>query len=278
MVKIGLIQMTSGANIEDNFEYIARETCKLTKQGAVFVTTPENALLFSGREQYHRYAETLGSGEIQTKLATLAKSAGCWLHIGSFPIKSGNDVTTTSLIFSPMGELVGHYSKLHMFDVDVADSYKSYRESDCFAAGDFVSTVSLPFAKCGLTICYDVRFPSLFQKLRAQGANLIVVPAAFTAVTGQAHWEVLLRARAIETQCWVIGVGQAGTHPCGRTTHGHSMVVSPWGDIVHELDESPTSAVCDIALEQTEQIRQDMPVMEHARFVVELKEEPNNDD
>ncbi len=278
MIKVGLIQMTSGANIEQNFKYIEQQTCKLTKQGALLVTTPENALLFADREQYHRYAECLGNGEYQAKLSALAKSTGCWLHIGSFPIKVGQDVTTTSLIFSPTGELAGHYSKLHMFDVDVADSYKSYRESDCFAAGDAVSLIAMPFANCGLTICYDVRFPSLFQALRSKGANLIVVPAAFTAVTGQAHWEVLLRARAIETQSWVIGVGQAGEHPCGRMTHGHSMVISPWGEIVLELDESPASGVCDIALEQTEQIRQDMPVMEHARFVVELKEEPNNDD
>lgn len=278
MAMIGLIQMTSGANIEQNFEYIVQETCTLAKQGALLVTTPENALLFADREQYHNYAESLGNGEYQTKLSALAQSTGCWLHIGSFPIRWGNEVTTTSLMFSPNGELAGHYSKLHMFDVDVADSYKSYRESDCFTAGESVSLVNLPFAQCGLTICYDVRFPSLFQTLRAKGANLMIVPAAFTAVTGQAHWEVLLRARAIETQSWVIGVGQAGTHPCGRVTHGHSMVVSPWGEIALELDDTPHSAICDIALEKTEQIRQDMPVVKHARFVVELKEEPNNDD
>jgi len=267
--------MTSGPDMEHNLQYLAQEVAKLAKQGAQLISSPENALLFATSADYHRHAEPLGEGKMQQGFSALAKQWQCWLHIGSFPIRCQHGVTTTSLLYTPTGERQLHYDKLHMFDVDVADGHKRYRESETFAPGNELALSTLPFGTVGLTICYDLRFPALFQCLQERGANIILVPAAFTAVTGQAHWEPLLRARAIENQVWIIAVDQTGTHPCGRETHGHSMVISPWGEVVLQLGQKPQSAWVDIALEQTEQIRQSMPVSEHSRFVSKLKEEPN---
>ncbi len=150
--------------------------------------------------------------------------------------------------------------------LDVADAHKCYRESDIFTPGDRVVTAETPFGRLGLSICYDVRFPHLYSELRKQGAQIIVVPAAFTAVTGQAHWEALLRCRAIETQSWIVAVGQGGKHPCQRETWGHSMVVDPWGRVIAQLDQDPKSMVVEIDTSSCESIRQNMPIAQHSRF------------
>ncbi len=180
-------------------------------------------------------------------------------------------VSTTCLVIDSDGERQAHYDKLHMFDVDVADSHKQYRESAIFNAGDESVVVDSPFGRLGLSICYDVRFPHLYSELVQKGAQIIIVPAAFTAVTGQAHWETLLRARAIETQCWVVAVNQAGTHPCGRQTWGHSMVITPWGEVTVSAQQEAVSFVAEIELAQIQQIRSAMPVAQHARFENKFK-------
>jgi len=266
MERIGLIQMTSTANVDENLTYIEQQTENLVKQGAQWVITPENAVVFGSKSDYHNNAEPLGGGPIQQRMARLAVDQNVWILIGSMPILNGDDVMTTSVLFNPQGHIVAHYDKLHMFDVDVADAHQRYRESEIFTAGNEVVVAETPFGNLGLSICYDVRFPHLYSELRRLGAQVITVPAAFTAVTGKAHWEVLLRARAIENQCWVIAVGQGGTHACGRETWGHSMVINPWGEVVASLDQNAGSLVAEIDLDQIESVRHTMPISQHTRF------------
>ncbi len=269
--RVGLIQMTSGADPEENLSHIERHATELAAQGANLIVTPENALVFGHRRDYHHYAEPIGAGLIQNKLAALAHRLGIELLIGSMPIRRQDKVTTTSLLYSPKG-LLASYDKLHMFDVDVADGHKRYRESETFTPGQEVIVADSDYAKLGLSICYDLRFPHLFNQLAKQGANVIVVPAAFTEVTGHAHWEILLRARAIETQCFIIAVGQGGTHPCGRNTWGHSMVIDPWGRVIQQLEQKTGTLLVDIDLGLTEPLKRDMPIQSHARFENKMKE------
>ncbi len=220
MARIGLVQMTSGPLLSDNLAYIKAQVEQLAAQGAKLILTPENSLVFGSKQEYHDAAEKLGEGRVQNQLANLAKEHSVWLIIGSFPILHDNGVFTTMLVFNDRGELASSYNKLHMFDVDVADQHQRYRESDIFTPGAQIVTVESPVGYLGLTICYDLRFPHLYSELTNKGAQIILVPAAFTEVTGKAHWEVLLRARAIETQCWVIAANQAGKHSGGRSTWG----------------------------------------------------------
>lgn len=272
MERVGIIQMTSGPQVADNLAYIAKHANRLATQGARWIVTPENAVVFGNRNDYHQHAEPMGNGPIQRELAQIARKNGVWLLVGSMPIARAHGVTTTSILFNPQGEPAAHYDKLHMFDVDVADSHQRYRESETFTPGDALTVVSTPMGALGMSICYDVRFPHLYSQLRRLGAQILVVPAAFTAVTGRAHWEVLLRARAIETQCWVVAVGQGGHHVCGRETWGHSMVISPWGDIVASLEQPAATLIADIDLHQVEQVRLTMPIMAHTRFDNQFKE------
>lgn len=270
MERIGLIQMTSSSDVNENLTYIEQQTTLLAKQGAKWVVTPENAVVFGNKEDYHNSAEELGDGPVQERISRLAVEQQVWILIGSMPIlrtsAETQGVTTTSVLFNPQGQIVAHYDKLHMFDVDVADGHKRYRESETFTPGNDIVVAETPFAKLGLSICYDVRFPNLYAELRRLGAQILLVPAAFTAVTGKAHWDVLLRARAIENQCWVIAVGQGGHHACGRETWGHSMVISPWGEIIVSLGQDAASLVVDIELEQIESVRAAMPISAHTRF------------
>ncbi|EJL6490794.1 carbon-nitrogen hydrolase family protein [Vibrio cholerae] len=272
MQRVGLVQMTSGPEISRNLTYLKQEVAKLAQQGAQWIVTPENTLLLGNREQYHQQAESLDHGPVQHALASLAKEYGVWLLIGSMPIRRADGVTTSSLLWNAQGERVAVYDKLHMFDVDVADGHQRYRESETFTPGQQVVVTSTPFGALGLSICYDVRFPHLYAELRRQGAQILLVPAAFTAVTGQAHWEVLLRARAIETQCWVIAVGQTGHHPCGRETWGHSMVISPWGEVIANLGAEVQSKVVEFNLATLDSVRCAMPITQHTRFTHQLIE------
>ncbi|MGL5429174.1 MAG: carbon-nitrogen hydrolase family protein [Vibrio sp.] len=277
MQRVGLVQMTSGSEVSDNLGYLYQQVERLARQGAQWIVTPENALLFGRREQYHQQAEPLGNGPIQQAVAALAKQYEVWLLIGSMPIRRANGVTTSCLLWNAQGECVAVYDKLHMFDVDVADDHQRYRESETFTPGQQVVVAPTPFGQLGLSICYDVRFPHLYHELRRQGAQVLLVPAAFTAVTGQAHWQVLLRARAIENQCWVIAVGQTGRHPCGRETWGHSMVISPWGEVIADLGAAAHSKVVEFDLATLDSVRCTMPITQHTRFTHQLIENTDDD-
>ncbi len=271
MEKMAVVQMNSGADPEKNLMQLAVMLQKLQQQGAKLVLTPENSIVFGQQEDYQKYAEPLGKGRLQQRLSEMAQHYQLWLIVGSFPVRN-NDGTlaTTCLVFNDLGILVASYQKLHMFDVEVADSHYNYRESDTFTAGHEVIVVDTPFGKVGLSICYDVRFPMLYNELRRLGAEIIVIPAAFTKVTGSAHWEILLRSRAIETQCWVLAAGQWGNHGYGRETWGHSMIVDPWGNKIISKDEGIGCIVAKLDQPYLKAIRKKMPLVKQARICYQL--------
>lgn len=273
MAKFGIVQMTSGADPEINLKHLKMKLKGLQLQGAKLVVTPENCLVFGSREDYLAHAEPLAEGPLQAQVAALAKQLGIWVLIGSMPIRQlDGAITSTALLFDDHGQLQGHYDKLHMFDVEIDDAYHSYRESDTFRAGRETKVIATPFGNIGLSICYDVRFPQLYAALREQGADIIVVPAAFTKVTGKAHWELLLRARAVETQCWMVAAAQWGEHNEQRETWGHSMIVDPWGQVVACQQQGTGVMVADVDLDLSKAIRTNMPLVEHARFSVQQRE------
>ncbi|MGF1804975.1 carbon-nitrogen hydrolase family protein [Aliivibrio sifiae] len=271
MRKVGVIQMNSGVNPDDNIKQLTLKLKGLRQQGAKLALTPENSIVFGQKEDYERYAEFLGEGELQEALSALAKHYQIWLVVGSFPIRNPDEsLSSTCLVYNDTGDLVEHYHKLHMFDVDVEDGHQSYRESDTFTPGNHIKVVDTPAGKLGLSICYDVRFPQLYSELRRQGAEIIVVPAAFTKVTGYAHWDILLCSRAIETQCWLLAAGQWGSHGAGRETWGHSMIIDPWGNKVALQKEGTGVIIADIDLSQLAAIRKKMPIAKHARLNCQL--------
>ncbi|MEZ8142642.1 amidohydrolase [Enterovibrio norvegicus FF-33] len=272
MTKFGVVQMNSGVNAEDNLDVLESQLKHLQAQGARLILTPENALVFGRKEDYEKYAEELGHGPLQKRLSELAFELGIWLVMGSFPIRNHDGtLSTTCLVYDAAGNLRASYEKLHMFDVDIADNHRSYRESDTFRAGENLALVDTPFGMLGLSICYDIRFPQLYAALRQRGADIIVVPAAFTKVTGAAHWEVLLRARAIETQCWVLAAAQCGEHQGGRETYGHSMIIDPWGQVACELNNNIGTAWADVDLASNSAIRSKMPLLQHAQLQCVMK-------
>ncbi|MFD2178842.1 carbon-nitrogen hydrolase family protein [Veronia pacifica] len=272
MARFGVVQMNSGVDANENMDWLEGQLRALRNQGAKLILTPENCLVFGKKEDYEKVAEELGHGQRQKQFSQLAFELGIWLIIGSFPIRNHDGtLSTTCLVYDETGTLRASYEKMHMFDVDIADRHKSYRESDTFRAGSGVALVDTPFGTLGLSICYDIRFPQLYAALRAQGADIILVPAAFTKATGQAHWEVLLRARAIETQCWLLAAAQCGDHDSGRDTWGHSMIVDPWGQVVTALSDRVGVTSAEIDLSANSAIRSKMPVLQHARLQCVMK-------
>ncbi|WP_252738718.1 carbon-nitrogen hydrolase family protein [Colwellia sp. D2M02] len=275
-VLLSAIQLSSCADVEINLQSIAKQLSQLTEQQLAsdsqnhqhIVVLPECCLLFGAKdsEQLNLAQKTADNQYLHQQLAKLAKQFQVYLVAGTIPILgSQNDkFTNSSCVFSPLGEQLGRYDKIHLFDVEVTDNTQSYCESRYTQAGAInysnISIVKTPLVNIGLTVCFDLRFPQLFQKLSQQGANVITVPSAFTQVTGEAHWQTLLQARAIENQVYIIAAGQEGTHENGRKTWGHSMIISPWGDILTCLaqGEGFISAVYDPA--HLADIRQRMPL------------------
>ncbi|WP_019616307.1 carbon-nitrogen hydrolase family protein [Psychromonas ossibalaenae] len=266
------VQMLSDAVPEHNLQSLIRLLAEHSPEPGELVLIPENALCFSDKETYLALAENLGEGYYQTRLAELAAQYQCYLVCGSFPIKSTqeNKIYSTCLVFSPQGLLINFYHKMHLFDALVADKKGLYKESDTFTAGQEIKLFDYHYAgsslKVGLAICYDLRFPALFQTLREQGASVILLPAAFTQVTGDAHWLPLLQARAIENQCYIVAANQGGVHACGRETYGHSMIISPWGEVHKELQYGEGSIKCEFNQQLLNKVRQKMPLVNHNRF------------
>jgi len=271
------LQLISDHLPENNLGAIQKLLKRLAPQPDQLVLLPENALCIGARDDYLHLAEPLASGPYQRQLAMLAEQYCCYLVCGSFPIKSEctDKIYTTSLVFSPQGRLISHYHKMHLFDAQVDDQQACYKESDTFQAGQALQIFDWKTAqgsyKVGLAICYDLRFPALFQALRAQGAEILLLPAAFTQVTGAAHWQPLLQARAIENQCYVIAANQGGLHPCGRETYGHSMLISPWGEILNKLETGEGFVCTPFSKTVIDEVRANMPVATHSRFTSVLK-------
>ena len=270
MGRAALLQMASGPDPEGNLQVVRERLTTLVERGPDLVLTPENALVLGGPEDYRRVAEPLGEGPLQAEMAGLARRHRIWLGVGSFPIRDpAGDLRATLLLYGPDGALRAHYEKLHLFDVEVAgdrggEAFR-YRESDSYRPGDREVVVETPLGPMGLSICYDLRFPGLYAHLRELGAAVLAVPAAFTRATGEAHWELLLRARAVETQCHVLAAAQGGKHPDGRETWGHSMAVDPWGRVLAVAGPDDPGVVVDLDPAETLRIRASMPLGEHAR-------------
>lgn len=265
---VALLQLCSGEQVRDNLAQIEQQIKQLNA-GVKLVMTPENALLFANAAAYREHAEKEGDGPLQQAVSDLARRYKVWLLIGSMPLVSREDpqrITTSSLLFDDQGVIRGRYDKMHMFDVDIKDMHAHYRESDTYQHGEQLTVVDTPVGRLGMTICYDLRFPGLYQALRAQGAEIISVPAAFTRVTGEAHWEILLRARAIENQCVILAPAQVGRHGATRRTWGHSLAVDGWGNLLAENPDAVSALKVRVDTGMLKTIRTQMPVMQHNRF------------
>lgn len=265
---LAVAQMSAQDNIEQNLAASEQLMAQAKQQGASLLVFPENFACFAAGQQRHTAARF---EEIQSRLHLLAEKYQLWLVAGSLPcpyrpngqpVPHGR-VRTSSLLISPEAKTIARYDKIHLFDVQVADSTGSYQESATFEPGDQVVTAKTPFGTLGLMICYDLRFPELALKLRQQGADILTAPAAFTHVTGQLHWQLLLRARAIDTQCYVLGAAQQGMHGA-RQTWGHSAIVDQTGTLLAEYTADGMALIqAEFNSETLQQTRQSMPLMMH---------------
>lgn len=269
MTRVAAIQMNSGAEVAANLEQAGRFIAQAARAGARLVVLPENfACMPVSDAAIRAVAEDDGKGPIQDFLAATARSNKVWLVGGTAPLRAANDKLHAScLVFNPDGERAARYDKMHLFDVDLAGGER-YRESGQFAAGERVVVCETPFGRLGLAVCYDLRFPELFRTMLAQGVDLIALPSAFTAQTGRAHWEVLVRARAIENSVYVVAPGQCGRHASGRTTHGDSMIVNPWGEVLDRLPSGSGYAIAEIDPAELARVRETLPSLRHRRLAV----------
>ncbi|UVE18552.1 carbon-nitrogen hydrolase family protein [Pseudomonas sp. LS44] len=268
---LAVIQLVSQDDILANLANARRLLEQAAAGGAKLAVLPENFAAMGRRDLAAiGRAEATGQGPILPWLKLAARDLSLWIVAGTLPLppdeRPEEKAHACSLLIDAHGERVARYDKLHLFDVDVADQRGRYRESDDFAYGSQVVVADTPVGRLGLSVCYDLRFPELYSALREAGAELISVPSAFTEVTGAAHWQVLIRARAIETQCYVLAAGQGGTHPGPRETYGHSAIVDPWGQIVAEHDQGEAVLLGERDSAEQAAIRQRMPVARHRRF------------
>ncbi|MGK9067246.1 carbon-nitrogen hydrolase family protein [Stutzerimonas chloritidismutans] len=266
-----VIQMASQADILSNLATARRLLEQAAVAGARLAVLPENFAAM-GHPDPARVGrdEALGCGPILPWLAKTASELGIWLVAGTLPLPPDDQpqgkVRACSLLVDALGQRVARYDKLHLFDAEVNDARGCYRESDHYAAGESIVVADTPFGRLGMTVCYDLRFPELYTALRLAGAELISAPSAFTSVTGRAHWDMLIRARAIETQCYMLAAAQGGEHPGGRLTHGHSAIVNHWGQVIAQRDTGEAALVAARDVSAQHAARRRMPLMEHRRF------------
>jgi nitrilase len=265
-MSIAAIQMTSGADVTANLEQARSLLEAAAARGARLAVLPENFSFMGLKDSDKRdIAEADGDGPVQLFLSETARRLGLWIVAGTTPLRVGTDgrVAAASLVYGSDGKRAARYDKIHLFDVDIPGRAERYRESAHVAPGSALALVQTPVGKVGLSVCYDVRFPELFRGLSAAGAQVLTVPSAFTAPTGRAHWETLLRARAIENLCYVIAPAQAGFHPNGRETYGDSMIVDYWGRVLQRLPRGRGAVVTEIDLDQQAQARESFPALQH---------------
>jgi len=274
MAKLSAIQLCSRPDVTENLTLIDQLLSDLVKDEEHLVLLPECCLFFGGRdaEQLSLAKQTAANSSLEQELKALAAKHQVYLVGGTIPLLSanGDKFTNSSCVFTPEGNKVAQYDKIHLFDVNVEDSEKRYYESKYTQAGRTTQVVGTNFAQLGLSVCYDIRFPELYRQLRQQGADIITVPSAFTRVTGKAHWQALLQARAIENQVYIIAAAQEGVHANGRETWGHSMIISPWGEILACLEQGAGVISAEFCKTQVDRVRTSMPVLEHNQFKTEL--------
>jgi predicted amidohydrolase len=264
--RVGLIQMRTGRDPRANLDAAVRLIQEAKQTGADYVQTPEMTNIMEVKRE--ALFAALAPEESDASLAGFrdtARAHRLWLHVGSLALKvSADKAVNRSFLIDPHGEIVARYDKIHMFDVDLAGG-ESYRESRSYRPGEIAISADLPWGRLGLTICYDLRFPALFRALAESGASFLAIPSAFTRQTGEAHWHVLMRARAIENTCYVFAAAQGGKHENGRETFGHSVVVDPWGRIIAEGSEEPGVVMAEIAPADIVTARARIPSLQHGR-------------
>jgi predicted amidohydrolase len=266
IVKIACIQLNNGQDMQDNFKQAESYIRDAAGQGAKFMMLPECAdyMVFPMEEKL-KTAPKMEDHPAIGFFTGLAKDLGVWILLGSIAVKGDNNkLLNRAIMISDVGTVVEHYDKIHLFDADL-EGGESYRESNLYDGGEHAAIVQTPWGKVGMTICYDLRFAYLYRELAQHGAGILCVPAAFSVPTGQAHWHVLLRARAIETGSFIVAPGQTGEHPGGRKTYGHSLVVSPWGSIIGEMDDQPGILLVDLDLNEIIRARRALPTLKHDR-------------
>jgi deaminated glutathione amidase len=269
MTRIAAIQMNSGADVDANLALAGSLLADAAADACTMAVLPENFALMPvrSRDKAH-HAEEPGQGPIQEFLANAARQHRLWIVAGSLPLESpeAGRVYGACVVIDAQGATRAIYRKIHLFDVDLADTRESYRESNSMFPGSEPVTVETPAGKLGLTICYDLRFPEQFRRYVADEATIFTVPAAFTAATGKAHWRILLAARAIENLAYVVAPGQWGQHPDGRTTWGHTMIVDPWGTIIGELPDGNGIVTADIDTARVHQLRREFPALDNRKL------------
>lgn len=263
------IQITSSDNIQDNLAMTERMIREAAANGATLIATPENTChILTPSIEKLKTAVAQDLHPAIEQFSKLALELGVWIMIGSMAIKISDDkLANRTFLFSPQGGLVSHYDKIHLFDVDLPTGER-HRESDLIAPGEELVVADTPLGKIGMSICYDVRFAALYRALAHKGAQILAIPAAFTVPTGRAHWDVLLRARAIETGSFVIAAAQTGEHHGGRKTYGHSMIISPWGEIIAQADDKPGIIYGKIDLSEVDKARAAIPALKHDRAML----------
>jgi nitrilase len=261
--------MTSCADVTRNLERAASLLRGAKAHGAVVAALPENfAFMGRGEEAKLAIAEAPGAGPIQSFLAGMARELDLWIVAGTIPLKVDAEprVAAACLVYDSRGDVVARYDKIHLFDVDVPGKAESHRESRSVRPGAVPVVVDTPAGRLGLAVCYDLRFPELFRALLAQGAEWFCLPSAFTVPTGRAHWEILLRARAIENLCHLVAPAQSGFHENGRETHGDSMIVEPWGRVLARLPRGTGVIAAELDFARQRRLRQDFPAVDHRRL------------
>jgi predicted amidohydrolase len=265
-LKVATIQMNSRPEVAHNLALAAQLLTAARDAGAVLAVLPENFAIMGAKEADRlAVAEAPGAGPIQDAIADLAQRLSLWVVAGTLPLR-GRDakrVAPASVVFDANGKQAARYDKIHLFDVNIPEKGEIYRESATFEPGKEPILVETPAGKLGLSVCYDLRFPELYRQLSARGAQLLAVPAAFTVPTGQAHWEVLLRARAVENLCYVLAAAQWGLHANGRETYGDAMIVDYWGRVLARQSTGDGIVVADIDTAAQAGVRETFPALQH---------------
>jgi predicted amidohydrolase len=264
-LRIALAQMCSGINPAENAEQLRSLIAEAAAGGAEMICTPEmSGLLDLNRSRAAGVIQTEQDDMVLAAVRSEAKDRQIWVQLGSLAIKASGDPgekwVNRSYLINPAGKIDARYDKIHLFDVDLSPS-ESQRESSAYARGQRAVVASLPGATLGLSICYDLRFSALYEALTGAGADILSIPAAFTVPTGKAHWEILLRARAIEAGAFVVAAAQYGRHADGRSTYGHSMVVDPWGEVMLDMGEGTGIGFCDLDLDKIREVRSRIPAV-----------------
>ena len=274
--RVALVQMRSGRDVRDNLLEAEAFIRDAARKGAQFIQTPENTLLME-TETARLFEKIAPEEETESvpHFSALARSLGVWLHIGSIAIKVGEKrAVNRAYVFAPDGQIALRYDKIYMFDVNLP-SGETYRESAIFVPGKTAYVAQLPWGGLGVATCYDIRFPEQYKALAKAGAKFLTAPSAFTKVTGEKHWHILLRARAIENGCFVFAAAQGGRHANGRTTYGHSLIISPWGEILGEGGTEPGLIIADIDVAEVDRVRARIPALDHTRdFEVSVLPQP----